>query len=79
MYRVCGLTYLTTSHELHDKEEVLLILIDVVQLDDVWMIDLFQDIDFILESDFVFLRQFAPRIKTSLNHQNQTIKKASAE
>ena len=53
-------TYLTASHELHDEEEVLLVLVDVKQLDDVRVVDLLQNIDLVLEADFVFFGQLPP-------------------
>ena len=54
-------TYLASHHELHDQEEVFLIFVDVMQFDDIGMIHLLQDIDFILETNSVFLSQFTSR------------------
>ena len=56
-----SMTYLTSLHELHDQEEVLVVLVDVEELDDVWVIDLLQYVDFILKADFVFIGKFAPK------------------
>ena len=60
------LTYFTTLHQFHDEKEVLFILIDVVKLDNVWMIDLLQYIDLILQANFILISQFSPFIKTSI-------------
>lgn len=47
MFKVCQ-TYLSSLHELHDQEEVLVIFVDVKELDDIRVIDLLEDVDFIL-------------------------------
>jgi len=39
---------LSSLHELHDQEEVLVIFVDVKELDDIRVIDLLEDVDFIL-------------------------------
>ena len=56
-----SVTYLTSLHELHDQEEVLVILIDIVKLNNVRVVDLLQNVDFILEANFVFLGKFTPK------------------
>jgi len=50
---------LSALHELHDEEEVLVVFVDVKELDDVGVIDLLQDVDFVLKTNFVFLGKFA--------------------
>ena len=56
----CWATYLTASHELHHEEEVLLVFVDVIQLDNVRVIDLLEDLDLVLEADFVLTGQLSP-------------------
>ena len=58
---IAGQTYLSSLHELHDQEEVLIIFVDVKELDYVGVIDLFEDIYLVLETNFVFLGKFAPK------------------
>ena len=56
-----SVTYLTSLHELHDQEEVLVVLVDIVKLNNVRVVDLLQNVDFILEANFVFLGKFTPK------------------
>jgi len=53
-------TYLTTIHEFHHKEEILIVLVHIVELDDIWVVNLLENIDFILQSLPVIFCQFAP-------------------
>ena len=41
-------SYLTTHHEFHHQEKILFIFVDIVELDDVGMVNLFENIYFIL-------------------------------
>ena len=41
-------TYLATSHELHHQEKVLLVFIDIIQLHYIGVVNLLENIDFIL-------------------------------
>lgn len=50
---------LTSLHKFHDQEEVLIILVDVVKLNNIGVVDLLQNVDFILKANFVFLRKFS--------------------
>ena len=52
--------YLAARHELHDQEEVLLVLVDVEKLHDVRVVHLHQDVDFVLEANAVFICEAAP-------------------
>ena len=56
-----SVTYLTSLHELHDQEEVLVVLIDIEKLNNVRVVDLLENVDFILEANFVFLGKFSPK------------------
>ena len=47
---------LATFHELHDEAPEPLVFIDIVELDDVWVVNLLQDVDFHLHRDLVLLR-----------------------
>ena len=67
--------YLTSLHQLHNQEEVLIIFVNVVKLDNVGMVDLLKNVDFILQADFVFLGKFAPNEKKrqGTSSQNEQI------
>jgi len=56
-------TYLTTHHELHHEEEILIVLVDVEELDDVGVVDLFQNVNFVLQPELILLSQLPPRKK----------------
>ena len=58
--KVSWSTYLAAAHQLHHEEEVLVVLVYVIQFDNVWMINLLQNIDLILQADFVFPGQLPP-------------------
>ena len=68
-------TYLSALHELHDEEEVLVVFVDVKELDDVGVVDLLQDVDFVLKTNFVFLGKFAPKLTKNLVVENVHQKK----
>lgn len=59
-------TYLSTIHEFHHKEEILIVFVYIVEFDDIWMINLLENIDFILKSCPIIFCQFAP-LKTFTN------------
>lgn len=46
---------LSSVHEFHDKAPVPLILKDIYELDNAWMIDLLQNINFSLHGSLVFI------------------------
>ena len=62
-------TYLTSLHEFHNQKEVLVILVNIKELYDVWVINLLQNVDFVLQPDLIFLGQF-----TSKKSKKVTIK-----
>ena len=43
-----NVTYLSSHHELHHKEEVLIVLVYVKELHDIRVVDFFQNIDLVL-------------------------------
>ena len=49
----------SSAHELHDKTNKPIVLKDIYESDDVWMVDLFQDIDLCLQRYLVFFRHLA--------------------
>ena len=54
-------TYLTSLHEFHNQEEILVVLVDIEELYNVWVINLFQNVDFVLKPDLIFLGQFTSK------------------
>ena len=46
----------TSFHQLHDQAPVPLILEDVDELNHIWVVHLLQDIDLLLQPNFVFFR-----------------------
>ena len=75
------LAYLTSLHQLHNQEEVLIVFVNVVELDNVGVVDLLKNVDFILQADFVFLGKFAPKEskKTGTSSKNEQISSTRLE
>ena len=59
-------TYLTSLHEFHNQEEILVILVNIKELYDVWVINLLQNVDFVLQPDLIFLGQFTSKKRTKV-------------
>ena len=56
------ITYFSALHELQDERERVVILIDVDKFDNIWMVYLFEDVNFIDESHPVLFRHLVPKI-----------------
>lgn len=52
--------YLSTVEQLHDDVHVLVVFLDRVQFDDVWVVNLLHDVDFILQGKFVLSIELSP-------------------
>ena len=56
-------TYFATLHQLHDQEEIFFVLVDVEELNNVWMVYLLENVDLILKADLILFSQLAPTVK----------------
>lgn len=54
-----GETHLTALEELHHEEVVLVVLVDLVQLDNVGVVYLFENFNFVLKANLVFFSHLA--------------------
>jgi len=54
------MAYLSSCHEFHDQVVVLVVFVDIVEFDDIWVVDLLEDLNLVLECQLVFFPQALP-------------------
>ena len=77
--KILQYTYLTSHHELHNEEKVFLVFVDVVKLDNIGVVDLFENHDLVLKAHLVFFCKFAPMSIKNNKRQNHSLIKSEDE